>query len=64
MKADDGTGVMGEYLMLAHELPEDRDLREQLQRERLVSRVQSPYHSHHFKFPSCFTESSSEAAAE
>lgn len=28
-----------EYFMLAHELPEDQNLREKLQREKLVSKL-------------------------
>lgn len=36
MEAANEEGVKEEYFMLAHELPEDQNLREKLQRERLV----------------------------
>ena len=37
MEVENEQNLKEEYLMLAHELPEDQSLREKLQRERLVS---------------------------
>ena len=43
MEAANEEGVKEQYFMLAHELPEDQNLRDKLQKERLVSWVFSPY---------------------
>lgn len=39
MEVENEQNLKEEYLMLAHELPEDQSLREKLQRERLVSSI-------------------------
>ena len=36
MEAENEKGEKEEYFMLAHELPEDQNLREKLQKEKLV----------------------------
>lgn len=39
MEAENEKGEKEEYFMLAHELPEDQNLREKLQKEKLVSGI-------------------------
>lgn len=36
---NEDSGMKEEYYMLAHELPEDQNLRDKLQRERLVQNI-------------------------
>lgn len=39
MEAENENGEKEDYFMLAHELPEDQNLREKLQKEKLVSEL-------------------------